>query len=380
MFKQWLNHIESRIIDISGKDYDVRPLSFEYLLVIISKCYESLIRLRISVFRYGLFRQKSLPCKVISIGNVVAGGTGKTPMAVYMANLLKNQGMNVVIISRGYKGNYGDGPQTVFDGKTILMTPDESGDEPYIMAQVGQFPVIVGKDRVKAGLYAIKHFEPDVIVLDDAFQHLRLKRDFNILLLDAAVPFGNGRCLPAGRLREPVSSSIHRCDVIVFTRSPDAIDEYTDRIMKQAIEQYKSIPNFISRHLPVIRQVVNKRNDTDYTIFDKKSLKGMNAVVFSGLANNRAFLESLLNLGINVNGFLEFGDHHAYKEADIEKINRLAVAKKSKMIVTTEKDWVKCSQYKTWNADIIVMGVDIEVEAEEKLIDLIKRQRLSNER
>ena len=188
----------------------------------ISKIYGGAQVVRRECYRRGWRRSFRLPCKVVSVGNLAVGGTGKTPMTAYLARAFEQMGQRVVVISRGYKGGGGRTSRVVSDGHQVLMTAPQSGDEAQLLArQLKTIPVLIGKDRYQAGMDAVAQFQPDVIILDDGFQHLRLSRDLDLVLLDAAAPFGNGHLLPRGILREPVSA-LAAADGVVFTRAvPD---------------------------------------------------------------------------------------------------------------------------------------------------------------
>ena len=191
---------------------------FMVLLTLLSFVYALILQLRVLVYKAGLLRSFRLPCPVISVGNLTVGGTGKTPMTLYLARWFMDRGKRVVILSRGYGGSLEGTIRIVADGSTILLSPGDAGDEPYLLANsLPGVMVVIGSDRYQAGCLALERLNPDIFILDDGFQHLRLKRDLNLLLLDCEKPFGNGRTLPAGILREPVSA-IERADLVIFTR------------------------------------------------------------------------------------------------------------------------------------------------------------------
>ena len=202
-----------------------RFLSLASVLHILSLFYGLVLKLREFCYGRHILTPRRLPCNVISIGNITAGGTGKTPMTIYVAELLKTLGYRVAILSRGYKGGSEKEIRVVSDGQKILMTPTMAGDESYLMAiRLSDVPIVVGRNRFAAGSLAVKRFQPDVIVLDDAFQHVKLQRDIDLVLVDRAQPFGNGHVLPRGSLREPVSS-LRRCAACILTRADAAADE-----------------------------------------------------------------------------------------------------------------------------------------------------------
>ncbi len=292
-------------------------------------------------------------------------------------------GENPVVISRGYKGTFGTGAKVVGDGKIVFLSPDTAGDEPYMMAKRKIFPVVVGKDRYTAGMLAIKELNPDVIILDDGFQHLKLKRDINILLFDHDRPLGNKKMLPAGRLRETPAMSKNPVHTIIFTRSP----EKTDTVQKmdntqtlELLEQYPDIPCFKSLHTPSLFKLIlsSKKSSTlPNKVQDLKSLeilKDRNAILFSGIANNRALAADVRKLGCNIVDHLEFKDHFIYKNSDIRMIQKKISSLKADMVVTTEKDWVKIGHDIEWNVDVAVIGINIKFQNPTQFESFLKNQ------
>ncbi|WP_457553717.1 tetraacyldisaccharide 4'-kinase [Desulfobacula sp.] len=378
MFEKYLKKIEKKVTEISGsKDMPV-IFSFEWFLVAISYGYEAGVRFWLWLYKKHILKQKNLPCFVISIGNIVAGGTGKTPMAIYVAQVLKQIGKKPVVVSRGYKGQYKASTAIVSNGDKIFLDAIDSGDEPYMMAKRKIFPVVIGKDRFKAGMKAIKSFDPDVIVLDDGFQHLKLKRDIDLLLLDYSNPFGNKRFLPAGRLRESAQTSGQRTDALIFTRSP-VMDEPEASIDKAVAQYYSDCPGFKTFHRLFVFQHIAGRTNVKNTLTTVKGLKGKKAVLFSGIAKNAYFYSSMKKLGVNIMDHLEFKDHYEYKESDILRVQRSAKKACADIVLTTEKDWAKLDQNSKWDLDIIVIGIQIEFEHPQKFESFLKLRLNGNE-
>src|SRR5688572_23023253 len=189
----------------------------------LSALYSAVTRTRVSLYRRGTFRTTKLDRPVISVGNITTGGTGKTPLVERIARTIKKPGKKVCILTRGYGREEPRRQVVVSDGQTILATPAEAGDEPYLLATklLGSAAVICNADRISAGRYAIESFGTDCFILDDGFQHLRLARDLNIVTIDATNPWGGGQLLPYGRLREPLSG-LRRADCVVLTRCDQA--------------------------------------------------------------------------------------------------------------------------------------------------------------
>jgi tetraacyldisaccharide 4'-kinase len=321
----------------------------EWLLYAASRVYGLLMRLRAILYHRGFFKQKRLPCKVISIGNITVGGTGKTPMVHYVANLLKRLKQNVAVISRGYGGSAQGAGGVVSDGSSLLMDVRASGDEPQLLGRrLKGVPVLVGKDRHETGNRAIERFKPSVLVMDDGFQHLPLKRDLDLLLLDSVRPFGNGHCLPRGVLRER-QEQVKRADALILTRWTK------DRKADVGLETLKSgLPVFRCSHVPdsLFRADGGETIELDY-------LKGQRLFLFSGIVRNDSFQETVLKLGGVIAGVSEFGDHHRYTHGDLELIWNKAKRLKAKSILTTEKDYANIPSDVPVIPELLVLGVSI---------------------
>lgn len=359
-WRNWLNQLEKKITRISDQAYEPDFFSLEQLLVKASWVFHMGANLRLRLYGSGLLGEKRLPCFVISIGNILAGGAGKTPMAMYLAELLIQMGKRPVVISRGYKGSLKAGAGIVSDGKTLFLSLDQAGDEPYMMAKRQTFPVVVGKDRYRAGMLAIERLKPDVIILDDGFQHLGLKKNLNILLFDHDRPLGNSRMLPAGRLRETPAMSRKRCHALVFTRCPENPDVTPP--VKDIIRQYGNIPFFQTRHAPFLLQMLFGKKISGAVNPYPQTLKDRPGLLFSGIANNDSFRKAAQELGVNIRDHLEFKDHYRYKRADIFGIQERARELGIDLILTTEKDWVKLDRNILWETDLAVIGIGIRFE------------------
>ena len=367
-----LNKIKKKIANIMTGEGGSSFYSVEFLLFILSILYGGLVKLRAEVYQGGMIKVKSLPCTVISIGNITAGGTGKTPMTLYVAELAQRLGYEVVVISRGYKGELEKTGGIVSNGKTVLMGPEEAGDEPFMLAsRLKGIPVIVGKSRFEAGKLAIKKFNPDVIVLDDAFQHLKLKRDINLVLLDAKNPFGNSYLLPRGVLREPVSA-LSRGDAFVLTRSGFASASAIKNFLAELKGFIQGKPTFNTSHVPYA-YIVKKGKHVPFESISKNSflydfdfLRDRRVFAFAGIARNDDFRRTIEGFRCIVAGFLEFPDHHRYSETDFNTVLRLAKEANVEFLFTTEKDHARIAQMMTWPIDLVVVGINIFFESDEK--------------
>ncbi len=360
MFEPWLNRLEKKITRISDQVYEPDLFSLEQGLVVASRFYRAVTTLRIKLYQWGLLKEKKLPCFVISIGNILAGGAGKTPMAFYLAELLIRMGKKPVVISRGYKGSLKGEAGMVSDGSTLFLSAHTAGDEPVMMARRHLFPVVVGRDRYRAGMLAIEHLNPDVMILDDGFQHLQLKKDLNILLFDHDRPLGNSRLLPAGRLRESVGLSKNRCQALVFTRCPKTPD--LPGPVQDILDHHGDLPFFKTYHVPFLMKMLPGKKRPGPVIHSPGPLKGRPGLLFSGIATNESFRKAAQELGVKVMDHLEFKDHYRYKGADILGIQQRAGEIGTDLIVTTEKDWVKLDPEIPWDQDLAVIGIEIKFE------------------
>lgn len=295
------------------------------LLAVPSMLYGGLLRARALLYRYGVIRSHRLPCPVVSIGNLTVGGTGKTPVTIWIAHHLQQQGLRVAVLSRGYGGTLRGEVAVVSDGRTIFLTPDLSGDEPCLMARIlPELMVVVGADRHRAGLLALERLQPDILLLDDGFQHLRLQRDLDILLLDSSRPFGNNWTLPLGLLREP-RSAIKRADLVVFTR-------YLPR--QKLVDP--GVPFCWSSH-----QLTTFNRLADGGELPVAALRQARVAAFCGIAAPDTFFEGLRGLGITLVAVLALPDHEPYHGEGFRRLERFVAEHTADWLVTTEKDGVK---------------------------------------
>jgi tetraacyldisaccharide 4'-kinase len=341
------------------------PPSLASLLHGFSIFYGAAQRLRATCYRHQVFPSRDLPCKVISVGNITVGGTGKTPMTIHVAAEIKRAGFKVVIVSRGYKGRAEKHGGIVSDGRTLYMDAEQAGDEPYMIAcRLKGVPVVVGKSRFTAGMLAIGKYQPDVIVLDDAFQHLKLKRDIDLVLLDHMRPFGNSYLLPRGVLREPVSS-LARSAACILTRCRAGAEEAAMSSLAAIQMLVPGIPVFTSSHVPYW-YVVHGGAHTSFEAFsdvfspnDLEQVKHRKVFCFSGIARNDDFQHTVKDLGFKVTGLLEFSDHHQYTDEDLATILRRAGDTGADQLITTEKDHARIAFKDPLPMALIVVGVKV---------------------
>lgn len=299
-------------------------------LYLASLLYSRAVKARLTLYSRSLLPTKELPCKVISVGNITVGGSGKTPMTIFIADYLKKRGCRTVVVSRGYGNTLKGGIGVVSDGTKILLTPRRGGDEPYLMAvRLKGVPVVVGADRYSAGLAAIRRFKPHCIILDDGFQHIRLKRDLNILLIDSSRGFGNGYLLPRGILREPIDG-VRRADMVMVKGATEQIDE-------ECLAPVRGLPTLSFRYRPSGLLSLNGGRS------DISLLAGKRVIAVAAIANPASFVRTLEECGAEVISTLFYPDHHWYSREEVGQIRGEATRLKDRadMIVTTEKDMVK---------------------------------------
>jgi len=360
-----------RLIEREGAEKN-HPWTIMLLLALLkqlSHIYRTIVQFRLFCYENGILRYHTLGCQVISVGNLTVGGTGKTPVVEIFARELQKEGRKVAIISRGYKNSKPPlmqriinkitlsdkrtPPRVVSDGKSLLLDSAMSGDEPYMLASnLPNVAVLVGKDRVKSGRYAIKKFGCDTLILDDGFQYLSLKPRVQIVLVDKTNPFGNGNVLPRGILREP-TKNIKRANYIFITKSDGKNVEPLRRRIRELNHHAEIIE---CRHCP--RYLKNVFNSDRLELAD---LNGMNVTTLSGIAVPEGFEKSLENFGANLLECHRFADHHRYSQQEIIDIVNSAVELKADAIITTEKDAVRLPKLDRRDVPIYYLRVDIEI-------------------
>ena len=327
----------------------------------LSLLYGAVTRTRLSLYRRGTFQTTKLDRPVISIGNITTGGTGKTPLVEYVAKMIAAQGKRVCILTRGYGRKDPHLQVIVSDGYGVLASPSEAGDEPYLLATklAGKAAVISSADRIAAAQEAIKDFGTEVFVLDDGFQHLRLARDLNIVCIDATNPWGGGRLLPYGRLRESLEG-MTRADCVVLTRC-DQVDS-VESVREEVVRLIGGRPIFESRMRPV--RVVSLKNGPE-------TIAVLGRVgAFCAVGNPASFFESLRGLGYELGLERAFADHHAYSQSEVDELDQLAKQTGAMALVTTAKDAVKLKGM-AFSLPCYVLEIEIAIDQAERFLGLI---------
>jgi tetraacyldisaccharide 4'-kinase len=318
--------------------------------------------------RHALNSQRKLPRKVISVGNITLGGTGKTPAAIALAKEAKKRGLMPCILTRGYKG-IARGPCFVSRGEGPLLDEYHAGDEAVLMAEkLEDVPVVKGRNRYEAGMFALSSlpsaFIPDLFVLDDGFQHWHLFRDKDVLLVDGINPFGNGRLLPIGSLREPVNATA-RADVIVITKTGGKeflnrgdMNRKGEESLVGELRKYNiNAPIFFADHRPSVFTAASG------DAFPLEWAKNREIFGFCGIGRPESFRETLLSAGANLKGFKGFRDHHRYTGSDIGAIIKNATRCGAGWIVTTEKDIMRLKGMDL-PENLVALGIDFVTDRE----------------
>jgi tetraacyldisaccharide 4'-kinase len=321
-------------------------------LSVISWIYGVVVWFRSTLYQRGFFKIRQLPCKVISVGNITLGGTGKTPLVATLARELRQRGLNVGILSRGYKGMREKTGGVVSDGKRICLTPTEAGDEPFMLAtMLSDVPVLVGKKRYAMGIQAHKKFGIDVLILYDGFQHLRINRDVDIVLVDSRHGFGNDRLFPRGPLREPLRC-LRRASMLVLTKaeSSQPLGEIED-VLRYHVP---AVPLYHSRYKPI-----SLVEGASGKVLPPQSIQGKKILAFAGIADPGYFVYLLKGLGADVVKELHFPDHCNYELKDLMIIreHRDTVD----LFVTTEKDYVKLQEIPLNDLPLLILTIEQEV-------------------
>lgn len=354
-----------KIIQQPGADQN-QPGGVRFLLGIlkgIATVFTGIVALRGFFYRIGLLRQFPLGCQIISVGNITAGGTGKTPVVEKLARELQQKGRKVAILSRGYRKKEAswwrrtflgavEPPRVVSDGKRIKLDSEMGGDEPFMLAQnLPGVAVVVDKNRVKAGRYAVSKFGCDTLLLDDGFQYQKLYRSLDLVLVDKTNPFGNGNLLPRGVLREP-TRNLKRADFIFITKS----DGKSDQLRKQ-IRTLNTTADIVEcSHMP--RYLRNAFSDEQLPL---EWLDGKRVGAFSGIAVPQGFENFLRKFGATLVIIERYADHHRYAAGEVLNLINRADEANLAALVTTEKDAVRLTHLQDPAVPVYYLRVDIEI-------------------
>ena len=368
--RAWTEATETFVLEVIFEQRrGTRAALLRLVLLVFSRGYGLVIRLRRVLYDFRIFRDTTLGVQVITVGNLTVGGTGKTPVVEKFARELQNQGRTVAILSRGYRSKppplrhrllnkllfreERTPPRIVSDGKNLLLDSESAGDEPYMLASnLKDVIVLVDKDRVKAGRYAIEKFGCDTLLLDDGYQYWRLAgRRRDIVLIDYQQPFGNEYLLPRGTLREPPEHLVRAGTVFITKAGGDTTE------LRARIARYNPTAGIIECvHQPLYFENVftGERHDLEF-------LRGLRVASVSGIAQPESFEQSLVKLGAELVYAKRFADHHRYTQQElINAINR-GKKRQAAVILTTQKDAVRFPKLDRRDLPILFMRVEIRI-------------------
>ena len=373
MPNRWFRHkaeeFEQFAIDvIMGRSEGTLAALFGAFLQVCSYLFSGIVQLRLWLYRNRVLRDQPLGCLVVVVGNLTVGGTGKTPVVEKFARALYDRGRKVAILSRGYKSKApplwkkwwfwlnhteAEPPRVVSDGQNVLLDSELAGDEPYMLARnLPGVVVLVDKDRVKAGAYAIKEFGCDTLVLDDGFQYLPLKGRLNLLLVDKTNPFGNGFLLPRGILREPIKH-LKRASYVFLTKSKGVRDEELEAMIRRFNPDAEIIE---CAHQPRYLQRIGGAERIPLS-----ALAGKHIGAFSGIAAPESFEGFLRETGAKLGYTRRFLDHHRFTAEDLQDVMQEALEARVEVLITTEKDAVRIEAGTKFPLPCYYLRLEIEI-------------------
>ena len=329
----------------------------------LSFVYGAAVNIRSALYRTGIFKTQTVGAPVISVGNITTGGTGKTPLVEWIAGRLSERGHRVCILTRGYRRANPSHRVVVSDGERIVADIEQSGDEAMMLAQslAGKAAVVCDADRVAGARWVIENLNADVLILDDGFQHVRIGRDLDIVTLDATNPWGNGRRLTAGILREPIRS-LSSADCIVVTRTAGALEAGLQKRIRQATDA----PTF--RSTTVISRI--SALDSPQLEADGGTVRQHPVAALCGIGNPNAFFQQLRDEGFNLRHTEVFRDHHKYSQTDIDRLTQHASDAGAHALITTAKDAVKLTSM-SFPLPCYVIEIEMQIQEADTLLALI---------
>jgi len=368
--QEWIENAETFVLEVifeqrKGK----RAVCLRAFLFALSKVFQAAVRTRLFLYNVRIFRDTTLGVQVIAVGNLTVGGTGKTPVVEKFARELQDQGRHVAILSRGYRSKPPPlgrrmlnklmlqedrtPPRVVSDGKSLLLDSETAGDEPYMLASnLKDVVVLVDKDRVKSGRYAIEKFGCDTLLLDDGYQYWKLRgRRTDIVLIDCQQPFGNERMLPRGTLREP-PSHLARASTVFITKSTGDTQALRARIT--ALNPHAGIIECVHHPLYFEDVFTGEQHGLDL-------IRGRKVASLSGIAQPESFEQSLVGLGAELVYAKRFADHHRYTQQEVLNAINRGKKRQAEVILTTQKDAVRFPKIDRRDVPIYFMRVEINI-------------------
>jgi tetraacyldisaccharide 4'-kinase len=323
------------------------------VLAAASAGYRGAVAAREWLYAHRWLERRGIDCPVVSVGNLTVGGTGKTPAVLLAAETLVEMGHRPAVVSRGYRRRT-RGVQIVADTASIRLDPEESGDEPFLLARrLPGVPVVVGANRYEAAQMAVRRYRATAVVLDDAFQHRSLRRDLDIVMARAARPWGNGRLFPAGPLREPVDA-LARAHLVVVTGATSSAD--VGDVARAAAVHAPGVPVVPARYVAAACWEARRMEPVKL-----EALSGLRLLAFAGIAHPESFRATLAEAGACVSDLVVFDDHHWYSAANMRALADRAAHEGVDALVTTEKDWVRLRRFSGLAGRLLVLGITLEL-------------------
>ncbi len=341
------------------------------ILAPLGALYSAVTRARLALYRRGALRVHKISQPVISVGNITTGGTGKTPLVEWVARTAAREGRNPCVLTRGYGREDARRRVLVSDGERVLADAREGGDEPRLLAEAlrGIAAVVSDADRVSAARWAAENLKSDLFILDDGFQHLRLARDLDLVAVDATNPWGGGRLLPTGRLREPLKG-LRRADLLILTRAEQAAD--VDSLRKQAERLSGGRPVILSRtRTRAVRPLGEATARGNALEAASHTALSRAVAAFCAIGNPEAFFAHLRADGFVLNHTKAFPDHYVYKQADVDALAAEAKGRGAGALVTTAKDAVKLHSL-SFELPCYVLDIELTFDDEDKLTGMLR--------
>jgi tetraacyldisaccharide 4'-kinase len=320
----------------------------------LSFIWDGLYRLRRSFYEYGVISKKVFKVPVISVGNLAFGGTGKTPTIIWLADWAIEKGLVPVVLTRGYKGQLEHSSGLLKSGQKFRLNPFDYGDEPLMISnKMKRGAVIVGKNRADNLLKYFSEVHPDVILLDDGFQHLQIYRSFNIVLFDSTMSFDDYKVAPLGYLREGLSA-LKDADAIILSRA--------DMVSEQKLTKLKNLLSENYHHQPVIAQTsyqpLGVFDVHDRYILSIHELRGLKAIAVTAIASPQSFYKYLDSFGVEITEKVSFPDHYFFTPEDVNEL-LIKASQQSSIILCSEKDMVKMKRV---SLDTRILFTKVKVE------------------
>lgn len=331
----------------------------------LSVAYSAVTRLRTAAYQKGILKTTKLPVPVISVGNITAGGTGKTPLVEKVCRILAAEGRRVCVLTRGYGRQNAADRVLVSDATAVLAQAPQSGDEPLLLAEnlLGVAAVVCDADRAAAGRWAIEKLDSNVFVLDDGFQHLQLARDLDLVVIDATNPWGGGHLLPHGTLRE-LPRGLARADCAIITRT-EQIDD-SSALKSEIHKQMGDRPVLASQ------MTTNGVRQISGTVLNPSTSMPQPVGAFCAIGNPHSFINQLRQENLQLTNTQIFPDHYSYKQADISELSRKAKADGAASLITTAKDAVKLRTLQ-FGVPCYILEIEIAIDNEEALRGLVRK-------